>query len=191
MLKRVFAAAAVLMVAAADVEALAPYDWSGVYIGAHAGYGSADVDDDFNDDDLFGNDAGSTNSETLDGFIGGGQIGYNWQIDNFVLGLEGYVTWAGIKKSTGGNDLGEVSFHTNVDWIAALAPRVGIAWDNVLIYGKGGLALADFGMRIEQPVLAGLRFNDDDKTEFRLDDRRWRRGGAFRKLDRRDGSRLL
>ena len=29
---------------AADVEALAPYDWSGAYVGAHAGYGSANVD---------------------------------------------------------------------------------------------------------------------------------------------------
>jgi len=151
---------------AADVEAPAPYDWSGAYIGAHAGYGSANVDYDFNDDDLFGDDAGSANSENLDGFIGGGQIGYNWQIDNFVLGLEGYVTWADLKGSTGGNDLGEVSFHTNVDWVAALAPRVGIAWDNVLIYGKGGMALADLGTRIEQPMLSGLRSNDDDKTEL-------------------------
>ena len=151
---------------AADVEALAPYDWSGAYVGAHAGYGSANVDYDFNDDDLFGNDAGSTNSENLDGFVGGGQIGYDWQIDNFVLGLEGYVTWSDLKSSTGGNDLGEVSFHTNVDWVAALAPRVGIAWDNVLIYGKAGLALAELGTRIEQPVLSGLRFNDDDKTEL-------------------------
>jgi outer membrane immunogenic protein len=82
MFKRVFAAGNALMAAAAvaqaaDVEAPAPYEWSGAYVGAHVGYGSANVDYDFNDDDLFGNDAGSTNSETLDGFIGGGQIGYN------------------------------------------------------------------------------------------------------------------
>lgn len=170
-LRQVVLAGAILAVPAAvgfaaDVEAPAPYDWSGAYVGAHAGYGSANVDYDFNDDDLFGNDAGSTNSENLDGFVGGGQIGYNWQIDNFVLGLEGYVTWADLKSSSGGNDLGEVSFHSEVDWVAALAPRVGFAWDNVLIYGKGGLALADLGTRIEQPVLAGLRVNDDDKTEL-------------------------
>jgi outer membrane immunogenic protein len=36
----------------------------------------------------------------------------------------------------------------------------------VLIYGKGGLALADLGTRIEQPVLTGVRVNDDDKTEL-------------------------
>lgn len=173
MLKRLVLAGAVLTAAApvgkaADVGAPAAYDWSGGYIGAHAGYGSADVDYRFNIDDLFSNEAGSTHSEALDGLLGGGHIGHNWQIDKLVLGLEGSFTWAGFDKdSIINNGIGSnPASRTGVDWLAALTPRFGFAFDNVLLYGKGGLALADFDTRIEQDVLAGLRFTDDERTEI-------------------------
>jgi outer membrane immunogenic protein len=171
MLRQLVLAGAVLTAAApvgnaADVGAPPAYDWSGGYVGVHAGYGAVDVDYDFNSNDIFGNLAGETQSEALDGLIGGGQIGYNWQLDNYILGLEGSFTWAGLKETTDdGSDVGDVSFHTGVDWLAALTPRFGLAFDDVLVYGKGGLALADLGTRIEQPIAGGLRVNDDDATE--------------------------
>jgi outer membrane immunogenic protein len=173
MLKRLVLAGAVMtaavpVVRAADFEAPAGYDWSGFYIGAHAGYGSADIDYQFNADDIFSNSAGSKHTESLDGLIGGGQIGHNWHFDNLVLGLEGSFTWAGLDAATlldsgiGSNP----TARTGVDWLAALTPRFGFAFDNVLLYGKGGLALADLSTRLEQDVLAGLSFSDDDKTEI-------------------------
>jgi hypothetical protein len=64
--------------------------WAGWYIGAHAGAAwhqtSANVLDQDSEEFPFG----STFSKT--GFIGGGQIGYNWQHGNFVFGLEGDIS---------------------------------------------------------------------------------------------------
>jgi outer membrane immunogenic protein len=53
------------------------YNWSGFYIGAHGGFGWADID---------GSDE--------DGPVIGGQIGVNWQFDGFVLGAEADAGWA-------------------------------------------------------------------------------------------------
>src|SRR5215470_18879718 len=59
---------------------LAPmFDWTGFYIGGNVGYGSA-----HNDISI----PGATGSEDLNGIIGGGQIGYNWQTGAWVFGLE-------------------------------------------------------------------------------------------------------
>ena len=74
------------------VKALAPapafVDWSGVYIGVHAGYGGG-----MKDYDLF------TTNFVARGFLGGGQIGINKQIASFVFGLELDGSWADIKGS--------------------------------------------------------------------------------------------
>ncbi len=136
------------------------YDWSGGYADVPAGNGSADIADLFNDS------AGETRSDSLVGLLGGGQIGYNWQIDNLVLGLEGSFTWAGFDEgSLVNDDIGagaNLTSRTGVDWLAALTPRFGFAFDNVLLYGKGGLALAAGS---EEDVAAGLRFTEDSSTE--------------------------
>src|SRR3954463_15721237 len=63
------------------------YDWTGFYIGGHVGYGWADKtwSDPFN----FG-----TVSHNADGFLGGGQAGFNYQVGQFVFGAEGDFTWS-------------------------------------------------------------------------------------------------
>src|SRR3954454_17421689 len=62
------------------------YNWSGFYIGAHGGWG-------------FGN--GEANGDPVDdGFVVGGQIGVNWQFNQFVLGIEGdgsFVDWGAVE----------------------------------------------------------------------------------------------
>jgi outer membrane immunogenic protein len=88
----------------------AAYDWSGFYLGVHAGYT-------FGEDDNISttgqaaaniaNVAGGARPGQVrldrDGFIGGGQAGYNWQLTpNWVMGLEtdiSYSTFAGIRTS--------------------------------------------------------------------------------------------
>src|SRR5215475_3072953 len=59
------------------------YLWTGVYAGVHAGGGWADLG------------VGNTGS----GFIGGGQVGYNYQINQWVFGLEGDIAGSGIKNN--------------------------------------------------------------------------------------------
>ena len=82
------------------------YNWSGFYIGAHGGWG-------------FGHDL------LEDGFVVGGQLGVNWQFNQFVLGVEGdgsFVDW--------GED----------EAIGTARLRGGFAFDSLLVYGTGGAA---------------------------------------------------
>lgn len=108
------------------------YDWTGFYVGGHVGYGWAEKNwrDGFG---LFGI------SHHSDGFLGGGQIGFNYQIGQWVLGLEGDFSWANLKGGT--TALGS-TFNTNVDWTATATGRVGYAFDRWLVYAKGGAAWA-------------------------------------------------
>lgn len=108
------------------------YDWTGFYVGGHVGYGWADKSwqDGFG---LFGI------SQRANGFLGGGQAGFNYQVGQFVFGVEGDMSWSGMKGST--NTLAS-SFNTDVDWTATLTGRLGMAFDRWLVYGKGGAAWA-------------------------------------------------
>src|SRR5437660_648005 len=90
-----FAAAAAMPGAqAADMPIKAPRyiepaaDWTGWYMGVHAGAAWQQTSANVLENDEF--PFGSTFSKT--GFIGGGQIGYNWQRGNFVFGLEGDIS---------------------------------------------------------------------------------------------------
>ena len=65
------------------------YDWTGFYVGGHVGYGWADKD--------WRDAFGLVTTHSADGFLGGGQAGFNYQINQFVLGVEGDVSWANLK----------------------------------------------------------------------------------------------
>uniref|UniRef100_UPI00191D0345 outer membrane protein n=1 Tax=Microvirga zambiensis TaxID=1402137 RepID=UPI00191D0345 len=86
------------------------------------------------------------------GFTGGGQIGYNYQIGSFVIGLETDIQWADtdqdetvafIPAGVPGTFVpGE--FRSNLsDWFGTVRARAGVAFDRVLIYATGGLAYTD------------------------------------------------
>jgi outer membrane immunogenic protein len=92
------------------------FNWTGFYIGGHGGYG-------------WGTGAGVAGS----GFIGGGQIGYNYQINGgLVLGVETDISISGIDGTAGGVTFG-------ADYLGTLRARVGYAADRVMFYGTGGL----------------------------------------------------
>src|SRR3954463_14595516 len=57
--------------------------WAGAYVGVHIGWGSANKDWTQTSPAAFAA-AGNSASFTADGIIGGGQIGYNWQMGNYV-----------------------------------------------------------------------------------------------------------
>jgi outer membrane immunogenic protein len=83
-------------------------------------------------------------SQSFDGLIGGAQIGYNHQIGNFVLGIEADIQ--GSTQDSEDTRLGSAvgpSNHTeaDLDWFSTVRGRIGYAFDNVLIYGTGGLAV--------------------------------------------------
>jgi len=118
-----------------------PFNWTGWYLGVNAGYvwGSAKTTD------VTGyNLAGSDISYHPNGFQGGGQVGYNYQIGQVVLGIEGEVGYLGLKKSeqyppfVGVRTAADSVAHTSDGAYGVIAGRLGYAFDNILVYVKGG-----------------------------------------------------
>lgn len=107
------------------------YDWTGAYIGAHVGYGWADVDR---------SSAALTNSYSANGFLAGVHLGYNHQIDQFVVGIEGDIEWADLDGDD--NGAGGTVDETDFNWTGSIRARLGYAFDRLLVYGTGGIAFA-------------------------------------------------
>ncbi len=110
------------------------FDWSGLYIGAHAGYGWGTAEH-----------IDNSASFAIDGALAGGQIGINRQLGNFVFGLEGDAAWAGLRGEAALSNyfgIGDIAFTSRLDWLATLTGRVGVAQGASLIYAKGGVAWA-------------------------------------------------
>ena len=116
------------------------YNWTGFYIGGNVGgaWESGTITDDF---------TGASFSNTRSGFIGGGQIGYNWQVSpNWVLGVEWMFDGTSIRSDTATVTLptpllgGPTTFSasSNVDWVTTIGARFGYAVNNWLWYGKAG-----------------------------------------------------
>jgi outer membrane immunogenic protein len=159
---------------AADITAEpAPYDWSGFYFGANAGYGGADVDGTFRGaitgpDDTFAVDGRGPFDLNLDGLVGGLQAGGNWQNGTFVIGVEADVSlvdWSDSVHWTEdccGNPSDRLSAET--DFVATLRGRAGVAMDNVLLFGTAGVAFTDTNYTADEKVNAtgrgSLDFDD-------------------------------
>src|SRR4029077_5654808 len=120
---------------------LAPafHNWTGIYGGLHAGYGIGMKD--------------WTNSIfdfDVKGFLGGGQIGVNQQIGNWVIGIEADASWADIKGSQtfvegGGPPSASTivrSANSKIDRLVTVAGRIGFAQDRWLVYLKAGAVWA-------------------------------------------------
>ncbi|WP_128928504.1 outer membrane protein [Bradyrhizobium guangxiense] len=124
---------------------VAVYDWTGFYIGGHLG-GAWTNEQWINtaNTTAFGDlSPGQGFSQRGSGVFGGGQIGYNWQVNNFVLGLEGTISGMGNKgtvvNTVFGAGLDDV-FSWRTDWMATVVGRAGVAFNNNLFYVKGGYA---------------------------------------------------
>jgi len=76
----------------------------------------------------------------IKGGFGGGTVGYNWQFNNIVAGIEADGAFADVSSSI--TALG-ITATAKVDALATVRGRIGVAFDQVLLYGTGGLALAD------------------------------------------------
>ena len=114
------------------------YDWSGFYIGANGGWGSSNSD--WNSVAPFA--VGSEGSHDADGGTVGGQVGYRWQAGTFVFGLEAQGNWADFKGSNASRLFG-AGFVNNskVEAFGLFTGQVGYAFNNALLYVKGGAAV--------------------------------------------------
>jgi outer membrane immunogenic protein len=114
------------------------YDWSGFYIGGNGGWGQADACWDL---------VPVTGALLVDGCrsgsggVIGGQLGYRWQMGQFVFGLEGQGDWANLRASH--ISLLNPAFTTEakVDGLGLFTGQLGYAWNAALFYFKGGAAV--------------------------------------------------
>lgn len=113
------------------------YDWNGFYIGANGGWGqSRDCVD-------FLTTAGTVASGCDDrsGGVAGGQIGYRWQNNQFVFGLEAQGDWADLKNTRVSLFDPTLSTTAKTDGIGLFTGQLGWAWNSSLLYVKGGAAV--------------------------------------------------
>jgi len=118
--------------APAPVIVAPPYNWTGFYVGLDGGYGWG------SQDRL--TTTGFANSYNSNGWLFGGHAGYNWQFNQFVLGIEGDAHWTDINGNDGG--FGGTRDTTNFDFLGSIRGRAGIAFDRALVFITGGWAFA-------------------------------------------------
>ena len=80
-------------------------------------------------------------------FLGGVQLGYNWQSSSYVFGIQGDITFTDLNVATPAPLQPTMIVSNDTKWISTLTGRVGYAWDKTLWYVKGGAAWArnDYG----------------------------------------------
>jgi len=141
---------------APPMVAAAIYDWSGFYIGVNGGGGWT-----HNTWDLVG--GGREGSSDASGGTVGGQIGYRWQSGPFVFGLEAQGNWADFS----GDHLSAIFAtrnRTKTDAFGLFTGQIGYAFNNVLLYAKGGAAVVDNKYDIFN--LAGVNLASTSNTRW-------------------------
>ncbi len=163
-----------------------PWNWDGLYIGFNSGGGAGQVSQSDSVYDRGRYDVG--------GNVIGGTLGYNWQRERIVYGLEGDFDYASIKGGTSGNadalaacgifsPVGDCS--AKLRWLGTARGRIGFTWDRLLPYVTGGLAVGSLkssegdlqspltgsgtATRIGWTVGAGIEAKIDNRWSAKLD----------------------
>jgi outer membrane immunogenic protein len=130
------------------------FNWTGFYAGVNLGYNWGSIDSRYVGNNAFiagivnGGLVPNTVGNDIDGWIGGGQIGYNWQFGQFVAGLEADFNFSNAQDSVvnirtvGLNSVTSVA-SIDVNWLSTIRGRLGFAFDRVLVYGTGGFAFGE------------------------------------------------
>jgi outer membrane immunogenic protein len=181
---------------AADMPVKAPppplFSWSGFYIGGNVGWGTvrdeslpyctspAGVLMGLGCTDVFGGRVRG------DGFIGGGQAGYNWQIGHWVLGIETDFQGTDISGSdvvTGPFNVVGLKFQSpastyntseKLSWLGTTRGRLGLAFDRLLIYATGGVAYGDASVS-QNLAFPGVQFTSSASSTMTG----WTAGGGI------------
>lgn len=127
------------------------FTWTGFYVGVHAGavFTDNDIQTEGTGANTIANVAFSRRPPGLSvsdtGFIGGGQVGYNYQIGQIVLGAEADLSYTDLKKRETflGTTNALSSFRQELNYLGTVRLRAGYAFDRFLVYATGGLAYGD------------------------------------------------
>jgi outer membrane immunogenic protein len=130
--------------AAADLPVTPPpvpvFTWTGVYLGGQIGYAWAKDNGNLSNQGRLGPvivpSAFASSASSSQGVLGGAHIGYDWQVNQWVLGLRGEVDGTSLRKTV--QPVSYVTSTTNLFIQGAILGRVGYAFDHVLVYAIGG-----------------------------------------------------
>jgi len=142
------------------------YDWSGFYIGANGGWGSSRKCWDLTNDGLGPIPAFREGCHDATGGVAGGQIGYRWQTGTWVWGIEGQGNWADLRGSN--VSLFDPFFEnrSRIDAFGLLTGQVGWAWNNVLLYFKGGAAVTGDRFDVRTSLGHAIVATGEDQTRW-------------------------
>jgi len=128
------------------------YNWTGFYIGGHMGgtLSSANASDPTGVNFA---PLGASISQDDTGFLGGFQFGFNWQTGNLVFGVQGDMAWTTINAGLTDPFSTTTTLNYKTDWLTTVTGRVGYAWDNILLYGKGGAAWVHNNVSVTDPTI--------------------------------------
>ncbi|WP_267361506.1 MULTISPECIES: porin family protein [unclassified Methylobacterium] len=157
------------------------FTWTGFYAGINAGYAfdaGSNTTSTFTVPTPYAT-AGTTatfGNRSQDGFSGGGQIGYNWQLtpgNGVVFGIEADAQYLDFGRSrnnavtTGtvasGYYLTDPRGLSSLDFFGTVRGRLGYAFDRVLVYGTGGFA---YGSGSADRSFGGYATNDSFRTGY-------------------------
>ncbi len=149
-----------------------PFSWTGLYVGVHAGWEQKDI----HGVDLFFDPA--VDRQTIDGWIGGGQFGYNHQFGRVVLGTELSGSWGNVEGN--GNcfpsfpNVTEPGFSETTDcrakqnWTVQWLNKLGYTFGTdhrLLAYVTGGVAASGLSINRKQKQISGDP-GDTVETDF-------------------------
>jgi len=148
-------AIAALIAAPALAAPPVPFTWTGFYVGGNIGYSWGNGFASYSEPafSCCSMPTSFSGSQSLNGVIGGPEIGYNWQVNPItVVGLETDFQWSGEKGSNSfaapycfdcegpSNGVINGTLNTNILWFGTVRARAGIVTPNIFAYLTGGLA---------------------------------------------------
>jgi outer membrane immunogenic protein len=137
----------------APAEAALPPSWAGFYVGGQVGYGVDSVGWRNLGASAFFSPPGSLTHDRGGGVIGGGQVGYNFQFNRIVFGLEGSISAADFDRSFASPYFPATDvWSSKITWLSTVTGRIGYGFDTWLPYIKGGLAVANVDTSIQNTV---------------------------------------
>jgi len=121
--------------------------WSGTYIGVHGGGATGEAD-------WRSTDVDSGGKLNVNGGLGGVQVGHNWQVSGFIVGIEADLTLGELSGKKQYNDiltvpvLGTLSgrVENNLDSLMTIRARAGVTAYDALLYATAGVAFGEYTM---------------------------------------------
>lgn len=141
---------------APELPVAATYNWTGAYIGAFGGITAGENDYEF----------GGTTPTSLDvsssGALGGIQLGYDYQVGQWVFGAVADLAFTNHEASIGGAGL---EANSELKYLGTVRARAGYAFDRTLFYGHGGFAYGESEYEVKDSF-GTIASGDKSRTGF-------------------------